>query len=136
MTADPNAFRDQYVCATCGQPCGMYGHGCAPTTVHELKCWPQYFAEVVGGSKTFEVRKDDRGYQQGDLLILREYDPATDTYSGQTVRAEIGYVLRDSCAAIPNFDGHVVFSLLDVTGGSTPNPTEATAPNAPSGETP
>lgn len=78
---------------------------------HDVKCWPVYFARVLDGSKTFEIRKDDRGYQQGDRLILREYDPDTTTYTGRLVLAEIGYVLRDYCAAISDLAGHVVFSL-------------------------
>lgn len=42
---------------------------------HELKIWPQYFSRVIDGSKTFEVRKNDRGFQPGDEVVLREYDP-------------------------------------------------------------
>ena len=43
--------------------------------VHELKTWPSYFHDVVTGQKTFEYRKNDRDFQQGDLLLLREFDP-------------------------------------------------------------
>lgn len=78
---------------------------------HDVKCWPEFFERVLDGSKTFEVRKDDRGYQEGDRIILREYDPATGTFSGRAVRADVGYVLRNYCAAIPDFAGHVVFSV-------------------------
>lgn len=42
---------------------------------HELKTWPQYFSPMVTGAKKFELRKNDRGFQIGDLLILREYSP-------------------------------------------------------------
>lgn len=44
--------------------------------VHELKTWPEPFERLWAGDKRHEVRKDDRGYAVGDLLILREYDPA------------------------------------------------------------
>lgn len=43
--------------------------------VHELKIWPQYYARVANGSKTFEIRHNDRDYQSGDKVILREWDP-------------------------------------------------------------
>lgn len=43
---------------------------------HELKTWPQYFERLLSGEKTFEVRKDDRGFQAGDLLVLREWSPS------------------------------------------------------------
>jgi hypothetical protein len=49
---------------------------------HELKTWPQYFCRVKDGSKTFEVRKNDRGFQNGDTVILREWDPEPKEVSG------------------------------------------------------
>jgi len=42
---------------------------------HELKIWPQYYCRVVDGSKTFEIRENDRGYQPGDTVVLKEWDP-------------------------------------------------------------
>jgi hypothetical protein len=42
---------------------------------HSIKAWPPYFAEVAEGRKPFEVRKNDRGYQRGDLLIINEWHP-------------------------------------------------------------
>ena len=44
-------------------------------TTHYLKCWPVYFGLVLSGAKQFELRKNDRNYQVGDVLILCEYDP-------------------------------------------------------------
>jgi len=38
---------------------------------HELKCWPTYFDAVARGEKTFEVRKNDRFFQQGDTVVLK-----------------------------------------------------------------
>ena len=45
------------------------------STTHNLKCWPEPFAAVANGIKTFEVRRDDRPYAVGDTLILREWCP-------------------------------------------------------------
>lgn len=42
---------------------------------HELKIWPQYYCRVADGTKTFEVRVNDRGFQPGDEVILKEWDP-------------------------------------------------------------
>lgn len=39
---------------------------------HNLKVWPEYWDALVSGEKTFEVRRDDRGFQVGDTLVLRK----------------------------------------------------------------
>lgn len=90
---------------------------------HELKIWPQYYCRVADGTKTFEVRVNDRGFQPGDLVTLREWDPHGETsnhdetpMSGPTysqgaftrsphLKFKIGYVL-------PIDSERVVFSLL------------------------
>lgn len=41
----------------------------------ELKTWPEQFAAIVDGSKTFEWRRDDRAYRVGAWLHLREFIP-------------------------------------------------------------
>lgn len=81
--------------------------------IHELKTWPEYFQSVYDGVKNFEIRKNDRSFQKGDLVILKEWDPNALTekfgYTGREIKAEIGYVLS-------NFqkEGFVAFSLLNV----------------------
>lgn len=39
---------------------------------HVLKVQPPYFDDLLDGSKTFEVRKNDRAFQRGDELWLWE----------------------------------------------------------------
>lgn len=63
-------------------------------TTHELKTWPECFVEIWEGRKTFELCKNDRDFQPGDELVLREYDPSAGTYSGRKITAKIGYVLK------------------------------------------
>lgn len=58
----------------------------------ELKIWPEHFRPVAEGSKTFEIRKDDRPYRVGAQLHLREWDPVTKTYTGAFVVAEVTYL--------------------------------------------
>lgn len=43
--------------------------------IHELKTWPRFFEAIKTGRKTFEVRKDDRGFMPGHTLKLREWVP-------------------------------------------------------------
>lgn len=61
---------------------------------HELKILPQYFNDVVCQKKTFEIRKDDRDYQVGDTLILKEFDGSD--YTNHKVKRVITYILRDA----------------------------------------
>lgn len=42
---------------------------------HRLKCWPYFFNAILEDRKTFEIRFNDRDFQLGDTLLLREYDP-------------------------------------------------------------
>jgi len=39
---------------------------------HELKTDPVVFQAMIDGGKTYELRKDDRGFSVGDMLTLRE----------------------------------------------------------------
>lgn len=61
---------------------------------HNLKTWPVYFAALHDGTKTFELRRDDRGYEVGDTLRLREWDVDTE-YSGEEVTRTVTYILRN-----------------------------------------
>lgn len=42
---------------------------------HELKCYPNNFQRIKSGEKNFDVRRNDRGYQAGDEVTLKEWDP-------------------------------------------------------------
>lgn len=41
---------------------------------HELKIWPEHYNNVKEGTKTFEIRVNDRGFQKGDKVSLYYYD--------------------------------------------------------------
>ena len=61
---------------------------------HVMKILPEYFLEVCGGRKNFEIRVDDRDVQVGDTVILREWDPKRG-YTGYVTRElRVSYVLR------------------------------------------
>lgn len=40
------------------------------STQHILKTVEPYFSAVLSGEKTFEVRRNDRAFQKGDVLVL------------------------------------------------------------------
>ncbi len=39
-------------------------------SIHELKTVNRYWDAVAAGSKTFEVRRNDRAFQTGDIIVL------------------------------------------------------------------
>ncbi|GEO68048.1 ASCH/PUA domain-containing protein [Levilactobacillus spicheri] len=59
---------------------------------HELKIQPDYFKAVFMGTKTFEIRKNDRGYKVGDMLILKEWVPENKRYTGKIVARKVTYI--------------------------------------------
>jgi len=95
---------------------------------HSLKIYPELFKQVVSGDKLFEVRNnEDRGFQKGDELTLREYDPLLycdsaaeyGIYSGFKVQAKVTYVSN-----YQQRKNYVVLGFC-VTGISTPDAGEA-----------
>ncbi|WP_145522081.1 DUF3850 domain-containing protein [Yersinia ruckeri] len=57
---------------------------------HGLKIRPEFFAPVYQGIKTAEVRLNDRNFQVGDTLTLREFDAGN--YTGSFVNRQITHV--------------------------------------------
>jgi hypothetical protein len=83
--------------------------------LHEVKSWNQFFSEIVAGRKRHELRRNDRGYRVGDTLLLREFDPASETYTGRTGHAEItSMTSADNPCAVSNEalrDGFCVLTI-------------------------
>ena len=55
-----------------------------PRTI-ELKEHPGPFEELVRGLRDFEIRANDREYRFGYRLVIREWLPTTQAYSGRAV---------------------------------------------------
>jgi hypothetical protein len=99
-------------------------------TEHGLKSWPESFNAVVDGTKTFEIRRNDRNFQVGDRLILKEFVPckrchgtgreqwdAWDSsactcgkphgkFTGRTVSVDVTYM-----TSLDQKDGYVVMAI-------------------------
>lgn len=75
--------------------------------IHELKIWPEYFEEILAGTKTFEVRKNDRDFKTGDILLLME--TIDDMHTGRGVSKTISYILQGGQFGIA--EGYVIMSL-------------------------
>lgn len=76
--------------------------------VHRLKIWPPFFDAIQTGEKSFEIRENDRGFQQGDYLVLEEWRPPhldperspqvqammpDSRYTGRKLTKRVSYVL-------------------------------------------
>jgi len=58
------------------------------------KCWPVFFEEVLKGNKKFEVRLADFNVEEGDILVLEEYNPETKEYTGRSVKKKINFARK------------------------------------------
>lgn len=81
--------------------------------IHELKTWPQYFQRVFTGHKNFELRKDDRNYEIGDTLHLKEFNPLSNEYTGRELSMKVKYVLRgtEETEAFGLKNGYCIMSI-------------------------
>jgi hypothetical protein len=78
---------------------------------HVLKTWPGPFVAMREGKKTFEFRKDDRGYRVGDMLVLREWTPDSQSYLGPEMVRWVTYIARGPAFGIP--DGYCIMSVSE-----------------------
>jgi hypothetical protein len=89
---------------------------------HDLKVWSSELSAMLQERKRFEWRKDDRDFQEGDYLFLREWNPAKNCYvdeRGQPINKEMApvfryrvtYILRGRFG-VP--DGYVIMSVSRV----------------------
>lgn len=76
---------------------------------HTLKTWPDPFEAVFSGRKMFEIRWDDRGFEVGDLLDLREWDPKQEAATGRCLLFKVTHIERGPAWGLP--DHMVVMSL-------------------------
>lgn len=60
---------------------------------HHLKTWTEYYEAVENGSKTFEVRLNDRDFKAGDLLVLEEWDRVNGVYTGRSCERTVSFIL-------------------------------------------
>ena len=74
--------------------------------IHALKILPEFFKAMAAGTKSFEVRKNDRPYHTGDYVALNEWN--SEQYTGKCTLQKIVYILND-----PEYckEGYVILGL-------------------------
>ena len=76
---------------------------------HDLKVLPEFFEAAAYMLKPFEVRKHDRPYSVGDLVVLHEWNG--ESYTGRVTAArKITYILASSSFSGVS-PGYVVLGL-------------------------
>lgn len=79
---------------------------------HDLRIWPEYFERVLAGRKGYELRENDRRFREGDALILREWDPDTEEYTGRIVTAVVEVVIGEDFPGVE--EGFVLLEIRPV----------------------
>lgn len=58
------------------------------------KIWPETFELVNSGKKKFELRLADFDITEGDTLILEEWNPDTQQYTGRRIERKVEFVRK------------------------------------------
>lgn len=82
--------------------------------VHQIRLAKSYFDDVTNGIKTFELRKNDRGYKKGDILEMMEFADGKNT--GRTVKVLVTYILEDYTGIE---DGYCIMATKLMKDGET-----------------
>lgn len=76
---------------------------------HILKTWPDYFQKILEGRKTAEWRKNDRDFCFGDYLILQEYKPKEELYTGRVSLVRVTDIVQTESFGMPH--GYCMMSI-------------------------
>ena len=60
----------------------------------EKRVQPPYFEAILKGDKNFEVRLNDFECNEGDILVLREWDPEKNDYTDRTLEKKVTYIVK------------------------------------------
>lgn len=63
-------------------------------TVIKKKIRSEYFDAVASGAKKCELRLNDFEVNEGDILVLEEWDPKTKSYTGRSIEKKVTHVAK------------------------------------------
>lgn len=85
--------------------------------LHEIKLNINFCDAVLNGEKTFEIRRNDRGYQRGDYVrfTATDYDLASDTFvpCGHEIDDHL-YQIEYVLSGWGLREGYVAFAIKDI----------------------
>jgi len=60
----------------------------------EKKTYPYLFEKTLSGEKQFDLRIAEFECEVGDILVLREWDPEKEEYTGRELEKEITFIVK------------------------------------------
>ncbi len=84
---------------------------------HILKILHTHYQKIVDGRKTFEIRKDDRGFNEGDFLILHSHYRANYPDDDEVLLTPTEWAIRCRVTHKSTFEqqgGYCVLAIQDV----------------------
>lgn len=100
---------------------------------HNLKTWPEFYDAITAGEKTWEFRRDDRGFRVGDVLVLELWKPGENGgnyeyesaggdlhFSIKSQRVVVTYILHGGRLGIP--EHYCVMSIVPEDAPHNENP--------------
>lgn len=77
--------------------------------IHELKSWPSQFELVTGQIKRHEFRRNDRGFEKDDWLVLKEWQPNDEQFTGNVALANVDCITEGGEFEVP--EGFCVLTI-------------------------
>lgn len=81
--------------------------------VHHIKVESKFWDRVKIGVKPWEVRLNDRDYQTGDQVVLREWSPIKKEFTEEYKLYNITYLLQGKQYGLKK--GYCIFTLESTT---------------------
>lgn len=87
--------------------------------IHFLKCDPEWFRLIVAGKKFCELRKDDRNYELGDILVVNEHfrNNTEPYFTGSVFACRISWMIKNGESLK---EGHSLLGLSKIHAVTTP----------------
>lgn len=79
--------------------------------IHTLKCHSREFLQIMDGDKTFELRKNDRPFSEQDYLMLLEFRPERERYTGKHVLVRVTHIMTPAESFGALQEGYVAMSI-------------------------
>lgn len=78
------------------------------------KTWPEHFSKILSGEKKIEVRLADFKLNQGDILILEEFNPKIKKYTGRIIKKKVKNLFKFNPAKAHSLEDIKKFGFYEI----------------------